>query len=50
MEAGFCGVHHSRKSTQLCGLAGVRLQLAVSPVQSERRFVVASWLSGLWRL
>ena len=48
----------SHESTQLCGLAGVRLQLAVPPVQYERGIVeagfcggfVAWWLSGLWRL
>ena len=39
-------VHHSRKSTQLCGLAGVRLQLAVPPVQYERRIVEAGFCGG----
>ena len=46
MEAGFCGVHHSCKSTQLCGLTGVRLQLAVPPVQYERRIVEAGFCGG----
>ena len=36
----------SRKSTQLCGLAGVRLQLAVLPVQYERRIVEAGFCGG----
>ena len=31
-----CLVHHSRKSTQLCGLAGVRLQLAVFSFLSQQ--------------
>ena len=34
------------KSTQLCGLAGVRLQLAVPPVQYERRIVEAGFCGG----
>ena len=34
------------KSTQLCGLAGVRLQLAVPPVQYERRIVKAGFCGG----
>ena len=43
------------KSTQLCGLTGVRLQLAVPPVQYERRIVRAGFCGGfmaqwLWRL
>ena len=36
----------SRKSTQLCGLIGVRLQLAVPPVQYERRIVEAGFCGG----
>ena len=39
-------VHHSRKSTQLCGLTSVRLQLAVPPVQYERRIVEAGFCGG----
>ena len=39
-------VHHSRKSTQLRGLAGVRLQLAVPPVQYEKRIVEAGFCGG----
>ena len=35
-----------RKSTQLCGLSGVRLQLAVPPVQFERRIVEAGFCGG----
>ena len=34
------------KSTQLCGLTGVRLQLAVPPVQYERRIVRAGFCGG----
>ena len=34
------------KSTQLCGLTGVRLQLAVLPVQYERRIVRAGFCGG----
>ena len=37
---------NSRKSTQLCGLAGVRLQLAVPPVQYERRSVGDGFCGG----
>ena len=36
----------SHKSTQLCGLAGVRLQLAVPAVQYERRIVEAAFCGG----
>ena len=36
----------SRKSTQPCGLAGVRLQLAVPPVQYEKRIVEAVFCGG----
>ena len=36
----------SRKSTQLCGLTGVRLQLAVPPVQYEKRIVEACFCGG----
>ena len=36
----------SRKSTQLCGLAGVRLQLAVPLVQYERRIAEAGFCDG----
>ena len=43
------------KSTQLCGLTGVRLQLAVLPVQYERRIVRAGFCGSfmpqwLWQL
>ena len=34
------------KSTQLCGLTGVRLQLAVPPVQYKRRIVRAGFCGG----
>ena len=36
----------SRESTQLCGLTGVRLQLAVPPVQYGRRIVEAGFCGG----
>ena len=36
----------SHKSTQLCGLAGVKRQLAVPPVQYERRIVEAGFCGG----
>ena len=35
-----------RKSMQLCGLPDVRLQLAVPPVQYERRIVEAGFCGG----
>ena len=37
---------NSRKSTQLCGLVGVRQQLAVVSVQYERRIVEAGFCGG----
>ena len=38
---------NSRKSTQLCGLAGVRRQLAIPPVQYERIIVEAGFCGGI---
>ena len=37
---------NSHKSTQLCGLTGVRLQVAEPPVQNESRIVRASYQIG----
>ena len=34
------------KSTQMCGLTGVRLQLAVPPVQYEGRIVETGFCGG----